>query len=104
MKFIRNGNEGLHPTKRFRILLYTTIFLTKKYCNYAVNEIFGSTCPTLRRCEWTCDRHYLRQADAIIFHAYDIEYYDSHMPNRNQSKPNAIWILWSDEPPTLVDY
>lgn len=26
------------------------------------------------------------------------------MPDRSQTKPNSVWILWSDEPPSIIDY
>ena len=26
------------------------------------------------------------------------------MPSRSETKPNSVWILWSDEPPSIIDY
>jgi len=69
-----------------------------------VDRIFGSTCPSKNRCKWSCNTKQLHQADAIIFHAYDVQYYHAQMPNRSETKSNSIWILWSDEPPSMVDY
>jgi glycoprotein 3-alpha-L-fucosyltransferase len=33
-----------------------------------------------------------------------MQYFRNYVPKRSETKPNSIWILWSDEPPTLVDY
>lgn len=43
-------------------------------------------------------------ADAIIFHAYDIQYFHASLPDRSQCKSTAVWILWSDEPPSIINY
>lgn len=86
------------------ILLYTNIFLHKKYCTFTIDRIFGASCPSKNQCKWSCSNKKLAEADAIIFHAYDLQYYHGTIPNRTDTKPNSIWILWSDEPPSMVDY
>jgi glycoprotein 3-alpha-L-fucosyltransferase len=40
----------------------------------------------------------------LIFHAYDIPLYRAPMPDRAETKPNSVWILWSDEPPSIINY
>jgi glycoprotein 3-alpha-L-fucosyltransferase len=40
----------------------------------------------------------------LIFHAYDIPLYRAPIPNRSETKPNSVWILWSDEPPSIINY
>ncbi|CAF1396090.1 unnamed protein product [Rotaria sordida] len=104
VKAIKHGNEEIQSSSHILILLYTSIFLSKKYCNLKADNIFGQTCPSKSQCQWTCDNRKLGQADAIIFHAYDIQYYQGRVPNRSETKKNSIWILWSDEPPSMVDY
>ncbi|CAF0890335.1 unnamed protein product [Adineta ricciae] len=105
VKFRRYGKEELSSTRPVLILLYTTIFLSKKYCKLKqVEHIFGETCPSKHRCQWTCDVRKLNEADAVIFHGYDMQYYPSEMPKRSDTKSDAIWILWSDEPHSMVDY
>ena len=75
-----------------------------KYCRLSADRLFGQSCPSKLRCQWTCDRKRLREADAVIIHAYDVQYHQGFIPQRSHSKANAIWILWSDEPPSIVDY
>ena len=104
MKIIKRGTKEISSSKPILILLYTTIFLHKRYCTAQVDLIFGQTCPSKNRCQWSCDNQKLRQADAVIFHAYDVQYYHARIPNRTESKPSAIWILWSDEPYSMIDY
>ena len=86
------------------ILIYTTVFLQRRFCFAKTDQIFGDTCPDRHLCQWTCDKKRLFEADAIIFHAYDIQYYQEQIPSRSSTKSNAIWILWSDEPPSMIDY
>ena len=40
----------------------------------------------------------------MIFHAFDILYYQSPLPTRSETKRNSVWILWSDEPPSIINY
>lgn len=56
------------------------------------------------RCQWSCDEQRIHEADAIIFHAFDIIYHRLVLPKRSETKPGAVWILWSDEPPSIVNY
>jgi alpha-1,3-fucosyltransferase len=86
------------------VLLYTTVFLNRKFCLSSPDQIFGRSCPSKHQCKWSCNRQLLNEADAIIFHAYDIQYYQASIPHRSQTKSNAIWILWSDEPPSIINY
>ncbi|CAF1518190.1 unnamed protein product, partial [Rotaria sordida] len=81
VKKIKHGNEEIQSSSHILILLYTSIFLSKKYCNQKADNIFGQTCPSKDQCQWTCDNRKLGQADAIIFHAYDIQYYQARVPN-----------------------
>ncbi|CAF2504501.1 unnamed protein product [Rotaria sp. Silwood2] len=104
VKVIKKGNEEIQPSTPILILLYTSIFLHKKYCGVKSDSIFGKSCPSKTRCQWSCDNRKLPEADAIIFHAYDIQYYQAQVPKRSETKNNAIWILWSDEPPSMLDY
>ena len=104
VKFIQHGTILPQPTKPMLILLYTTVFLNRKYCTFTIERIFGETCPSKDLCQWSCDRRQLSEADAIVFHAPDIQYFQAQVPERSQTKRDSIWILWSDEPPTLVDY
>jgi glycoprotein 3-alpha-L-fucosyltransferase len=69
-----------------------------------MDRLFGRSCPVKTRCQWSCDERRIHEADAVIFHAFDIIYNRMSMPNRLLSKPNAVWILWSDEPPSIIDY
>ncbi|UJR08741.1 hypothetical protein I4U23_012998 [Adineta vaga] len=105
VKIVRHDTKNISSSKSIIILLYTTIFLSKKYCHIKQAErLFGENCPSKSRCQWTCDNRRLAEADAIIFHGYDMQFYPSQMPQRSDTKSNAIWILWSDEPHTMVDY
>ena len=104
MKLIKHGNEGTTSPAPMLILLYTTVFLNRKHCAASVDQIFGKSCPSKNRCKWSCDRRTVREADALIFHAYDIQYFGAKIPKRSETKANSIWILWSDEPPSIVDY
>jgi len=101
---IHHGKTEKPLSKSILILLYTNIFQSKKYCRLPIDRIFGSSCPSKNRCQWSCNSRQLGEADAIIFHAYDIQYYQAHVPNRSETKPKSIWILWSDEPPSVVNY
>ncbi|CAF1412265.1 unnamed protein product [Adineta steineri] len=103
-KVIKHGSEEKSTSKQIIILLYTTIFLYKKNCRTEAERIFGKTCPSKNRCKWICDNRKLKEADAIIFHAYDMQFYPDSLPQRSDTKPDSIWILWSDEPHTIVDY
>lgn len=103
-KIIQQGSVERSTATPMIILLYTKVFSQKKYCHMSIDRIFGPTCPSRDRCKWTCDNRRLAQADAIIFHAYDIEFHQAHVPNRSETKPNSIWILWSDEPPSIINY
>ncbi|CAF2488371.1 unnamed protein product [Rotaria sp. Silwood2] len=104
VKVIKNGSEERQFNSMILIVLYTTIFRDKKFCSYSVNRIFGKSCPSKRRCLWSCDHEKFREADALIFHAYDIPLYRAPIPNRSETKPNSVWILWSDEPPSMINY
>ncbi|CAF0898887.1 unnamed protein product [Didymodactylos carnosus] len=85
------------------ILLYTTVFGNGKYCSWSSEQIFGVTCPY--QCIWSCKRReHFSTADAIIFHAYDIETLHQSVPDRQNIKKNAVFILWSDEPATMINY
>ena len=100
-------NEPLIERNQSRpvvILLYTTVFLQRRFCSFSPDLLFGPTCPDRRLCQWTCDHQRLSQADAIIFHAYDIQYYQAKIPQRSETRADALWILWSDEPPSMIDY
>ncbi len=104
IKIIHHGKQEKQSKEPILILLFTTIFFNKKYCMLTVDRIFGSSCPSKDRCKWTCNTRQLAQADAIIFHAYDLQFSYNTIPNRTQTKPNSVWILWSDEPPSIIDY
>ena len=104
VKKTRSGRERIDFSKPLLILLYTHVFMGKKYCGFAAERIFGRSCPSKNRCQWSCNLRDTAQADALIFHAYDIQYYHDSLPSRSETKANAIWILWSDEPPSMVDY
>ncbi|CAF4386776.1 unnamed protein product, partial [Rotaria magnacalcarata] len=76
VKVTKEGTEEPQPSSSsILILLYTSIFLQKRYCHVKTDTIFGQSCPSKGRCQWTCDNRRLREADAIIFHAYDIQFY-----------------------------
>jgi glycoprotein 3-alpha-L-fucosyltransferase len=102
IKVVQHGETT--STEPILIVLYTTVFREGKFCSLAVDRIFGPSCPSKHRCQWSCDRQRVHQADAIIFHAYDVVYFRASLPNRSDTKPNSIWILWSDEPPSIIDY
>lgn len=105
MKFFQKGsNESERSSETLLIVLYTTVFRNKKFCSFSIDRIFGNTCPSKHRCQWSCDHEKYREADALIFHAYDIPFYHSSIPKRSETKPNSVWILWSDEPPSMIDY
>ncbi|CAF3191929.1 unnamed protein product [Rotaria socialis] len=105
VKVTKKGTEEPQSSSSsILILLYTSIFLQKRYCHVKSESIFGQSCPSKDRCQWTCDNRRLREADAIIFHAYDIQFYNAPVPNRSETKKGSVWILWSDEPPSMVDY
>ncbi|CAF1524200.1 unnamed protein product [Rotaria sordida] len=55
VKTIKHGNEEIQSSSHILILLYTSIFLSKKYCNQKADNIFGQTCPSKDQCQWTCD-------------------------------------------------
>ncbi|UJR37457.1 hypothetical protein I4U23_030160 [Adineta vaga] len=105
MKEIQRGNSKEESsTSTILIVLYTTIFRDKKFCSFSIDRIFGPSCPSKNRCQWSCDHEKYREADALIFHAYDIPLSRTAMPSRSETKRNSVWILWSDEPPTMIDY
>ncbi|CAF5099203.1 unnamed protein product, partial [Rotaria sp. Silwood1] len=104
VKVIKHGNDQRQITSTILIVLYTTIFRDKKFCSYSINRIFGKSCPSKHRCLWSCDHEKFREADALIFHAYDIPLYRAPMPSRSETKPDSVWILWSDEPPSIIQY
>ncbi|CAF1290250.1 unnamed protein product [Rotaria sordida] len=104
VKVIRHGSNERQITSNILIVLYTTIFRDKKFCSFSIQRIFGKSCPSKHRCLWSCDHKKFREADALIFHAYDIPLYRTSMPSRSETKPNSVWILWSDEPPSIINY
>ena len=101
---IEKGNIEQQSTSPILIVLYTTIFRDKKFCSFSIERIFGKSCPSINRCQWSCDHEKFREADALIFHAYDIPLYRTPIPDRSETKPNSVWILWSDEPPSIINY
>ncbi|CAF1036651.1 unnamed protein product [Adineta steineri] len=103
-KVVKRGIIEEQSTSPILIVLFTTIFRDKKFCSFSIERIFGKTCPSKNRCQWSCDHEKFREADALIFHAYDIPLSRAPIPNRSETKPNAVWILWSDEPPTIINY
>ncbi|CAF0783482.1 unnamed protein product [Adineta ricciae] len=104
IKVVQHRSSESATTSTILIVLYTTIFRDKKFCAFSIDQIFGKSCPSKNRCRWSCDDTKYREADALIFHAYDIPLSRTSMPTRSETKPNSVWILWSDEPPTIIDY
>ena len=104
MKVLQHGSDERQFTSTILIVLYTTVFRDKKFCDFSIEQIFGKSCPSKNRCEWSCDQGKYREADALIFHAYDIINTRTTIPTRSETKSNSVWILWSDEPPSIIDY
>ncbi|CAM4752293.1 unnamed protein product [Rotaria magnacalcarata] len=104
IKIIQQGSEKQETNSIILIVLYTTVFRAEKFCTLSGERIFGESCPAKHRCQWSCDPTKFREADALIFHAYDIPFARPSMPDRSETKPNSVWILWSDEPPSIINY
>ena len=104
MKVVQRGSDEREFTSTILIVLYTTVFREKKFCRFNLDQLFGKSCPSKTRCQWSCNDQKYREADALIFHAYDILNTRTRMPSRSETKPNSVWILWSDEPPSIIDY
>ena len=104
IKVVKPGHEELSSSSPILIVLYTTVFHEKKFCSMPTDRMFGPLCSTKDRCQWSCDEQRIHEADAIIFHAFDIIYHRLALPKRSETKPGAVWILWSDEPPSIINY
>ncbi len=104
IKVIKHGTNEHEFQSTILIVLYTTVFRDEKFCKFSIDQIFGKSCPSKNRCQWSCDHRKYREADALIFHAYDVLYYRTTLPSRSETKPNSVWILWSDEPPSIINY
>ncbi|CAF4529359.1 unnamed protein product, partial [Didymodactylos carnosus] len=105
VKVISRDEELISSHKPKLILLSTTVFGNVKYSGLSSKQIFGVTCPYESSCIWSCNRReHFSTADAIIFHAYDVQYFHESVPDRREVKKNTVFVLWSDEPATIIDY
>ena len=121
-----------YSTSKFHLILeFTKIFSQHKFCDLSLNrdivekfkinkhfnKIFKKNLHSLhatnnynqldnckyKNCFFTCDKKYLNEANALIFHDADLYYewtispflYNYLFKTRKQ---NQLWIYWNDEP------
>ena len=104
VKVIKRESNERQFTSSILIIPYNTFARKRKYCSFSTDSIFGKSCPSKHRCQWSCDRQRLREADALIFYGSDLPYSQTPILKRSETKPNSIWILLSDEPCSAINY